>query len=225
MIYIAVVLYNSKLNSISSPKHPEKQQHQLQDLISYNNNNIISYQNQLSNNNNSSAQLKGKIKETSSNAQKHSIKKFLNKCFELVSGESKDSIQEKFLNDKQCSTSPNEKVLLHNDQYSKKYKIGIETKLYAFVEDVLLNDDDEKDQSNRFHRSQYEKLTNEEDDEDNNGFGFVNNFLLRWFLMPFIFVLYMTMPVCCSWITFLFSIGWLSILSYLTVWAISGMSK
>lgn len=71
-------------------------------------------------------------------------------------------------------------------------------------------------------KSDYEKIGEEAND---NGVGFTDHYLLRWLLLPFIIIFYMTMPRRFQTIIFFISICWLSSLSYVTVWSINGLSE
>ena len=67
----------------------------------------------------------------------------------------------------------------------------------------------------------YETLAKEE----NNGFDMTQNPILHFLLLPFVIMFNLTM-FCRKWAfwNFFFSIFWLSVLSYFTVWSISGLS-
>lgn len=71
----------------------------------------------------------------------------------------------------------------------------------------------------------YEKIGKAEEDEDDEGAGLMNNCILRYLLFPMYILFYLSLPRRFLIITFLISIGWLSGLSYFTVWSISGISN
>jgi hypothetical protein len=69
----------------------------------------------------------------------------------------------------------------------------------------------------------YEVIKSEEETDDASCL--LNYTILRWLLLPISILFHLTMPKRLLIITFLISIGWLSGLSYVTVWSINGLSK
>lgn len=233
VIYIAVMLYNSKFNSKSLTSHSsfaeekdlEKKSKKV-DSQKRNNNGDVSYQSSVGpvitiNNGCLSERQQEKLKaqllgnSMTKSGGKYKMKQYLNKCQEIMSGEGKESIVSLLYSQKYEET----KALLKKNSDKA---VGIEAKLYAFIEDITKKEDDEKERSKvAFKKAEYEKLS----DEESNGFNFTDNCILRWILMPFTLLFFLTLPRRFSAITFFLSIGWLSALSYVTVWSISGLSK
>lgn len=160
-----------------------------------------------------------KSSELSKNC-KNKIKENLNKYNEIMINESEPVLQklaklygtecDKYLLNEYYLT-----YLTKQNQFVQKK--DFELKFYSCLEDIFDKQDKLVDIKKK---NEYEKL-----DEDDNGFGFTDNFLLRFLLMPFIVIFSLTMPTRFPGITFILSIAWLSILSYFTVWSISGLSK
>ncbi|KAH9405524.1 hypothetical protein TYRP_001378 [Tyrophagus putrescentiae] len=206
VVYIAVMLYNCKFSkSLTSPpsegKDLEKssKKSKKENSKSQNNNGDVSYQT-----------------TKMSSGGKYKMKEYLNKCQEIMSGEAKESIVNFLYSQKVEET----KALLKSNHKCDKAN-GIEAKLYAFIEDITRKEEDENDRSRvSSKKGDYEKLS----DDECNGFGFTENCILRWILMPFTLLFFLTLPRRFSAVTFFLSIAWLSALSYVTVWSISGLS-
>lgn len=96
--------------------------------------------------------------------------------------------------------------------------------LNDFLEDFLTKIEPPKPSSLK-NKDGYEPLK-AEDEEDSNGFDLTQNALLHFLLFPFILLFNLTM-FNRSWafVNFFFSIFYLSLLSYVTVWAITGLSE
>lgn len=106
---------------------------------------------------------------------------------------------------------------LMNDQSNDK------SSLCAYVECLI---EQQKNQLDKLQRQKcdYESLSSDSD-IDSNGVGFTDHIILRWMLMPFVLIFSVTMFHRFKYLTFALSILWLSILSYMTVWSISGLSE
>lgn len=229
------MLYNSKFNSKSQASSSSAgEQKDLEkrskngNSQKKNNNDDVSYQSSVGpvitiNNGCLSERQQEKLKAhllgssmVAKSGGKYKMKEYLNKCQEIMSGEGKESIVSLLYSQKYEET----KALLKKKNADKA--VGIEAKLYAFIEDITKKEDDEKDRSRvASKKADYEKLS----DEESNGFGFTDNCILRWILMPFTLLFFLTLPRRFSAITFFLSIVWLSALSYVTVWSISGLSE
>ncbi len=237
VVYIAVMLYNCKFSkSLTSPpsegKDLEKssKKGKKENSKSQNNNGDVSYQSSvgpvITINNGCltdrqqeklKAHLLGHSATKMSSCGKYKMKEYLNKCQEIMSGEARESIVNFLYSQKVEET----KALLKSNHKCDKAN-GIEAKLYAFIGDITRKEEDENDRSRvSSKKGDYEKLS----DDECNGFGFTENCILRWILMPFTLLFFLTLPRRFSAVTFFLSIAWLSALSYVTVWSISGLSK
>ena len=77
-------------------------------------------------------------------------------------------------------------------------------------------------------KSGYEEIVDQKmqfEDNDHNESSIMNNCFCSLILSPVYIVFWVTMPKRWKILTFVVSIGWLTGLSYCTVWAISGFSK
>lgn len=228
VIYITVMLYNSKHTKSQAPVSTDS----VSEIKSQNNHTnypshvgpIITIKNgpsseklKLLTNSLTANNVNGKNGKNN-NGNKYKMKEYLNKCNEIMATGDKKAVPNVVAKLHQVKS---EKTTLLLGDCPNKQAAGIEAKLYAFIEDIIKKEHDDVDLSGKC-KSQYEKLSGEEED---NGFGFTNNFFLRWLLMPFTILFYITLPTRYSSITFFISIAWLSALSYVTVWSISGLSK
>mgnify|MGYP006970965672 CR=1 FL=1 len=143
----------------------------------------------------------------SKNGKNKIMKEYLNKCNEIA------MINKLLIKDNRISNH-NHQQSDGNDKFDDKFMFEI------FIEDLIHQ---QQQQNAKFTKSKsdYEKLGDECDD---NGVGFTDNIILRILLMPFILIYSISMPAKLPVVTFFFSIIWLSLLSYVTVWSISGLS-
>lgn len=151
---------------------------------------------------------------------RNKMKQYLNKCNEWIINEKEPLVQKvaKLYDiDNNSRTFVNEYLLNENNDHKEQ----LEQKLHLFIDDII-NQQRIEEQISKFNKLDYEKIDPE---NDSNGVDFTNNILLKALLMPFIFIFTFTMPSRFPQITFVFSIIWLSILSYFTVWSVSGLSK
>lgn len=140
------------------------------------------------------------------NGKNKIMKEYLNKCNEIA------KINNLLIKDNRISNHNHQQPQPDsNEKFEDKFKFEI------FIENIIV-----QDAKLLKSKSDYEKLGDECDD---NGVGFTNNIILRIILMPFIVIYSITMPAKWPVVTFFFSIVWLSLLSYVTVWSISGLSK
>lgn len=219
------MLYNAKFAKTDKGHSKEKEQ----PLLDYNQNNqhYHSYQGHMGPvitvHNNCSETLNNArttpVTPATDKNSKNKIKEYLNKCNEIMVCHNQPLCQNQKLGDADQYDN-----LLLKEYYNYLMKIyketnnfGVESKLHSNFEG-LIHKQYEIDMVKS--KMDYEKL----DEEDSNGFGFTENLFLRIILMPFIVIFNLTMPNRFPWVTFVFSICWLSVLSYGTVWAISGLS-
>lgn len=135
--------------------------------------------------------------------EKNLIKEYLNKCNEIIEQQyEKLTFNEYYI----------------DNNLAEEWQQNDSSKLYSQFEGLIARQTEFEMVRSKM---EYEKL----DTVDDNGFGFTDNLLLRILLMPFIIIFGLTMPRRFPYITFILSIGWLSVLSYGTVWSISGLSK
>ncbi|KAJ6222262.1 hypothetical protein RDWZM_000807 [Blomia tropicalis] len=217
-IYISVMLYNAKFKSNNNVEHEKNMEKNKEEMIRNNvinniNNNLV-YPSHVSsivtidNLHHHKQQQQQSILLTNESTPRWHMKQYWNSLLDMINTENSPM---------DCVN----KVRLFDEKVAAYYtkNSSMETKLYAFVDDLI-----DKENNDRKCRQQYETLNNDEDDGDDNGFGFTDYFILRWLLMPFSAIFFFTMPSRYSYIIFLMSIGWLSALSYVTVWSISGLS-
>ena len=79
-----------------------------------------------------------------------------------------------------------------------------------------------------YRKSGYEEIITQKlksIEEDNIESGLMNNCFISLLLSPVYVLFYITLPKKCPIFTFVVSIGYMSGLSYFTVWAISGLSN
>lgn len=145
---------------------------------------------------------------TAKNGKNKIMKEYLNKCNEIAMMNNLLNKDNRISNHNQRQLQPD-----GNEKFEDKLKFEM------LIENLILQPQQNAKLSKS--KSDYEKLGDECDD---NGVGFTDNIILRILLMPFIFVYSITMPAKWPVVTFFFSIVWLSLLSYVTVWSISGLS-
>ncbi|XP_054156542.1 sodium/potassium/calcium exchanger 3-like [Oppia nitens] len=108
----------------------------------------------------------------------------------------------------------------------------LDSKSLMILEQMATNCGDNKcDWKNaKNYRNGYEEIVNkklqlsEDDDEDNDNC-FMNNCFCSLILSPVYLIFWLTMPKRWPVLTFAVSIGWLTGLSYCTVWSVDGLSE